>query len=48
MSLHEELKVNSYPTHLILDRNGVCVAAFQGYTTGMGGIIAAEIEKLLD
>lgn len=48
MSLHEEMKVNSYPTHLIFGRDGACVAAFQGYTTGMGETIAAEIEKLLD
>lgn len=44
--LHHELGVSAYPTHLVFDSEGSCVAAYQGYSPGIAKAIARDIQRI--
>ncbi len=46
--LHGDFEIESYPTHLIYDRDHRCTAALSGYTPGFGRMLQKEISAALD
>lgn len=46
--VHELMGISSYPTHLIFDRSGRCVAGYAGYSPGVGRALAASVRDLAD
>ena len=48
MELIQQYGIKSFPTHMIIDRDGIIVEAFSGAMPGIGNVLAGMIDKALD
>lgn len=47
-NVHQEFVVQSYPAHLVFDRDHRCTAALSGYTPGIGNMLKNEVVNALE
>jgi thiol-disulfide isomerase/thioredoxin len=48
MELINQYGIKSFPTHMIIDRNGIIVEAFSGAMPGIGDVLAEMIDRALE
>ena len=44
----KKLQINSFPTHIVLDKNSNVVFTLSGFTPGVGELIKSSINSFLD
>jgi len=44
----KKLQINSFPTHIVLDRNSNVVFTLSGFTPGVGELIKSSINSFLE